>query len=90
MSQTVISQIEQSIFALSEVERAALISRLTKTFRIRSGSDENIDAELDEMANDPDIQREIREIERDFQATTFWKKSKRQLAFVLNCERKIT
>ena len=55
MSQTVISQIEQSIFALSEVERTALISRLTKTLRIHNDNDENIDAELDAMANDPDI-----------------------------------
>ncbi|CAN5294878.1 hypothetical protein BH20ACI2_BH20ACI2_02000 [soil metagenome] len=69
MGTSVISEIEESILALPEKEQLRLISRVAETLRRRRQP--QIDAQLIEMANDPDIQREIREIERDFTGTEF-------------------
>ncbi len=69
MGTSVIAEIEESILALPEKEQLRLISRVTKNLRRRRQG--QIDAQLIEMANDPDIQREIREIERDFAGTEF-------------------
>lgn len=69
MSSTVISQIEQNIFALPEEEQIRLIRRVTDTLRKRAEDVINFDAQLVAMANDPDIQRELKEIERDFRGT---------------------
>ena len=71
MSQTVITQIERSIFALPEAEQHRLISRVSETLRKRAERENNFDAKLLEMANDPEIQSELREIELDFRVTEF-------------------
>lgn len=71
MSPTVISQIEQNIFALPAEEQLRLIKRVTETLRKRAEHESDFDAQLVAMAHDPDIQRELREIERDFRVTEF-------------------
>ena len=65
----VISDIEESILALPENEQLRLIARVAETLRRRQEAED--EAELLEMANDPDIQRELREIEKDFAPTEF-------------------
>ncbi len=67
MSPTIISEIEKSIFALPTDEQRMLIARVSKILRQRDA--ENIDRELLAMANDPDIQKEIAEIDREFRVT---------------------
>ena len=69
MSSTVISQIEQNIFALPAEEQLRLIKRVTDTLRKHAEIENDFDAQLVAMANDPDIQRELKEIERDFRGT---------------------
>lgn len=69
MITSVISDIEESIFALPENEQLRLIARVAETLRRRQESED--EAELLEMANDPEIQRELREIEKDFAHTEF-------------------
>jgi len=66
MGSSVISEIEESILALPEKEQLRLISRVTQTLRRRPRED--LDSQLAGMANDPQIQRELMEIERDFSA----------------------
>lgn len=70
MNQIVLSEIEQNIMQLSTDEQLLLISRVAEKLRKKSlsGSSE-FENRLAEMANDADIQREIKEIERDFQYT---------------------
>ncbi|MGD9588172.1 MAG: hypothetical protein AB7Q37_06200 [Pyrinomonadaceae bacterium] len=67
MSTSVISEIEKSIFALPEKEQLRLIARVTQTLRKRQ--DAEMQARLAEMASDPDIQRELKEIEKEFRST---------------------
>ncbi len=67
MNTSTISNIEKSIFALPLNEQKRLISRISKTLRKREDAEK--DAQLLAMANDPAIQREIREIEREFMHT---------------------
>ena len=71
MNQTAIKQIERSIFALPEAEQHRLISRLAGTLRKRAERENDFDAKLLEMASDPQIQRELKDIERDFRVTEF-------------------
>jgi hypothetical protein len=69
MSQIVLSQIEKNILQLPVDEQLLLISRVAE--RLRGKIDESADFEtsLVEMANDTDIQRELKEIEEDFRFT---------------------
>ena len=46
-------------------------ARVTETLRSRTANEADLDAELFDMASDPEIQREIAEIERDFRITEF-------------------
>lgn len=55
--------IEERLPALSFQERLLLIERLAQTLR---GEDESWRRELDGIGDDPDIQREIREIDQEF------------------------
>ena len=71
MSPIVISQIEQSILALPAEEQLRLISRVADTLRKRAEYENDFDTQLAEMAKDPEIQRELKEIESDFRVTEF-------------------
>ncbi|MGH9948299.1 MAG: hypothetical protein ACRD6X_14035 [Pyrinomonadaceae bacterium] len=67
MNTSVISKIEESIFALPENEQRRLIARISKSLRKHDCADD--DERMIAMANDPLIQREIKEIEREFSGT---------------------
>jgi len=69
MSTSVISDIEKSIFELPESEQLRLIARVAETLRRKQETEDEV--ELFEMANDPDIQRELLEIEKDFAVAEF-------------------
>jgi len=69
MSTSVISDIEKSIFELPESEQLRLIARVAETLRRKQETED--EGELFEMANDPDIQRELLEIEKDFAVAEF-------------------
>ena len=67
MSTSVISEIEKSILALPEDDQLSLLSRVTETLRKRREAE--LDKQLIDMASDPEIQRALKEIERDFSGT---------------------
>lgn len=67
MSPTIVSEIEKSIFALPTNEQRMLIARVSKALSQRDAED--TDLELSAMANDPDVQREIAQIDREFLVT---------------------
>ena len=69
MSQVVLSEIEQNIAQLSADEQLLLISRVAKKLRGKLDDVSDFERQLAEMANDPDIQRELKEIEEDFRHT---------------------
>ena len=62
------SQLEKNIYALSLDEQLWLMERLVQ--HIRKGAsvsvEEDIDAQFTAMANDPEIQNELRLIEEEF------------------------
>ena len=65
MKSMIVSEIEINIFALPTREQRLLIARVSKALRQRDS--EEIDRELLAMANDPGVQREIKEINEEFQ-----------------------
>jgi len=67
MRQSPVSQIEESFRNLPISEQRALIERLVARLN-EQGLDQthDLDDQLARMAADPDIQREMREIEREF------------------------
>ena len=69
MSQIVLSQIEQNILQLPVDEQLLLISRVAKKLRGKLDDVSDFERQLAEMAKDPDIQRELKEIEEDFRHT---------------------
>ncbi len=69
MSQVVLSEIEQNILQLSADEQLFLISRVAEKLRKKLDDVSDFEAQLVEMANDTDIQRELKEIEEDFRQT---------------------
>ncbi|CAN5782101.1 hypothetical protein BH20ACI4_BH20ACI4_16480 [soil metagenome] len=69
MNQTVLSQIEQNIMQLSTDEQLLLISRVAEKLRQKAATDFEFENKLAEMADDADIQRELRNIEEDFRYT---------------------
>ncbi len=72
MSQTVLSDIEQSVLQLPDSEQLLLISRVAEKLRRRNiESESEFENQLAEMANDSEIQRELNEIEADFRQTEF-------------------
>ena len=71
MNQIVLSQIEQNILQLSTNEQLWLISRVAEKLRKNFESSSDFEQQLSEMANDSDIQRELKEIEADFLHTEF-------------------
>ena len=66
MSQIVLSQIEQNILQLPVDEQLLLISRVAKKLRGKLDDVSDFERQLAEMANDPDIQSELKEVEEDF------------------------
>jgi hypothetical protein len=69
MSQTILSEIEENILQLPVDEQLLLISRVAERLRSKIESENNFESELAEMANDGNIQRELKEIEEDFRYT---------------------
>lgn len=69
MSQVVLSEIEQNILQLSADEQLLLISRVAEKLRGKFDKVSDFERQIAEMANDPDIQRELKEIEEDFRHT---------------------
>lgn len=63
MSQVILSQIEENILQLPVDEQLLLISRVAERLRSKIDGEKDFDSELAEMANDENIQRELKEIE---------------------------
>jgi trehalose-6-phosphate synthase len=67
MSQSILAQLEERFNQLPISEQKALLDRLARRVHAQTiGGDEDLIAQ---MAADPDVQREIREIEREFAFT---------------------
>jgi hypothetical protein len=69
MSQIVLSQIEQNILQLPVDEQLLLISRVAEKLRKKVETQTDFENQLSGMANDANIQRELKEIEEDFRQT---------------------
>ncbi len=63
MSQIVLSQIEQNILQLPIDQQLLLISRVAERLRGKIDESSDFETSLVEMANDENIQRELKEIE---------------------------
>ena len=66
MSHPVLQDIEARIAQLSTGDKQILLDRLAHELRIARSATPGFAANLASMAADPDIQREIREIEQEF------------------------
>jgi hypothetical protein len=66
MNNSLLQDIETRIDRLSTGEKQWLLDRLTDDLRIAKSANLEFAATLANMAADPDIQREIREIEQEF------------------------
>ena len=62
----VLSEIEAHIDELSVAEQLALLEYVAQRLRKNLGAQSNLENELALMAADPDIQRELREINEEF------------------------
>ncbi len=71
MSQAILSQIEENILQLPIDEQLLLISRVAASLRSKIDGEEDFESGLAEMAKDENIQRELKEIEKDFRYTEF-------------------
>ena len=71
MSQVILSQIEENILQLPVDEQLLLISRVAEKLRSKIDGEKDFDSELAAMASDENIQRELKEIEKDFRYTEF-------------------
>ena len=71
MSEIALNGIEKRIMKLPFDEQERLLRRVTDRLRVRSDDRTEFKNQLKEMALNEDIQREIREIERDFILTEF-------------------
>ena len=70
MSQFTLSQIEERFSKLPISEQRGLIDRLVRRVNEQtSNQNKDVDDQLARMAADPDIQREVQEIEREFALT---------------------
>ena len=67
MSTALLEQLETQLDDLSETEQRQLLEQLTRRLGGKGGSQPcSFAAELDAMANDPDIRRELAAIEEEF------------------------
>ena len=69
MNQVILSQIERNILQLPVDEQLLLISRIAEKLRKKMDESSDFESSLAEMANDSDIQRELKEIDEDFRYT---------------------
>ena len=70
MSNTALERLEADISQLSLSDQLWLIERLAQRIRQRTLPDQPpLESQLAAMASDPDIQRELRQIESDFAGT---------------------
>lgn len=63
---SIVRDLEEKINRLSSDEQMQLIERVSHRIRTVNTSNKVIDAQLSEMAADPEIQKELREIESEF------------------------
>ena len=63
---SIVRDLEEKISRLSTDEQFQLIERVSHRIRAVITSNKVIDAQLSEMAADPEIQKELREIESEF------------------------
>ena len=66
MSFSALHQIEESINRLSTTEQLWLIEQLAQRIRKTTFKPPSLEAQLAEMAADPDIQSELRKIDAEF------------------------
>ncbi len=66
MNLGVLSELEAHIDELSVAEQLALLEYVAQRLRKNLGAQSNLETELALMAADPDIQRELREINEEF------------------------
>jgi len=66
MNLGVLSELEARIDELSVAEQLALLEYVAQRLRKNLGAQSNLETELALMAADPDIQRELREINEEF------------------------
>ena len=66
MNMMVLSQLEENIYELSLDEQLWLIERLAQHIRTVMTAKDDLEAQLITMANDPEIQDELRMIEAEF------------------------
>lgn len=66
---SIVRDLEEKISRLSTDEQMQLIERVSHRIRAVNTSNKGIDAQLSEMAADPEIQKELREIESEFSHT---------------------
>jgi len=66
MNLGVLSELEARIDELSVSEQLALLEYVAQRLRKNLGAQSNLETELALMAADPDIQRELREINEEF------------------------
>ena len=70
MSEFTLSQIEEGFSKLPISEQRGLIDRLVRRVNEQtSNQNKDVDDQLAQMAADPDIQREVQEIEQEFALT---------------------
>ena len=63
------TELEENIRQLSLDEQLLLIERVSRRMRTDISGKTDIDAQLSKMATDPEIQKELQEIEHEFSAT---------------------
>jgi hypothetical protein len=72
MSNTALERIEADLDQLSLADQLWLIERLAQRIRHQAQPHQSLpESQLAAMASDPDIQRELREIEAEFEGTEF-------------------
>lgn len=64
-----VHDLEEKIGRLSTEEQLQLIDRVSHRIRAVNTSNKDTDAQLSEMAADPEIQKELRDIENEFSST---------------------
>lgn len=71
MNQNTLSQIEQTILQLPVDEQLIIIARVAENLSGKIDGAKHFEISLAEMADDENIQRELKEIEKDFRYTEF-------------------
>lgn len=66
---SLLAELEENISRLPLDEQLLLIERVSHRIRKNISATSDIDTQLSEMANDPEIQRELQEIEHEFAVT---------------------